>query len=242
MLRADVVKCVAGRGKTCTPRAGAADNPGMPGPHTIILTSGGLRSLVAMGLTLAEEPRPRMTALFVQDGTPSAARRFEAVRRQCDRYKARDLVESELAGPHGAALDAEARESQRPPLVRSQLLLAAMAHAVQVEAQRIVWPIQQDADVDRAAEVTEMIVLVQGLAQLEFGLDKLPRVDTPMLELTNKQMIELGGQLEVPFELAWSCLLHQPRACRVCVACRRRKQAFDAAGIVDPAEELAGAV
>jgi len=192
-----------------------------------------------MGLTLAEDPRPPMTALFVQDGASAGPRRFEAVRRQCDRYRVRDLVESKLSGPHGAALKSEARELDRPPLIRAQLLLTALAYAARSEAARVVWPIQQDADADRVAEATEQIVLAQHLAQLEFGREKLPRIETPLLELTNKQLVELGGQLGVPFELAWSCLLHQERACRVCEACRRRKASFDAAGVVDPADELA---
>ncbi len=59
-------------------------------------------------------------------------------------------------------------------------------------------------------------------------------IETPLLELTDQQVVELGGQLDVPWKLAWSCQFHGDKPCRVCDPCRRRQRAFDAAGVIDP--------
>ena len=57
--------------------------------------------------------------------------------------------------------------------------------------------------------------------------------------VTDKQMIELGGQLDVPWHLAWSCRMHADRPCRVCAGCRRRIRSFESAGMSDPLDESA---
>jgi 7-cyano-7-deazaguanine synthase in queuosine biosynthesis len=104
------------------------------------------------------------------------------------------------------------------------------------QAERVVWPAAYNGVVKAMARGTEQVVLCEHLADLEGG--PMPRIETPLLELADQQLIELGGQLGVPWDLAWSCLGDGDRMCRVCPACRRRKAAFDAAGVVDAAEKV----
>jgi len=59
-------------------------------------------------------------------------------------------------------------------------------------------------------------------------------VSTPIIDLTKKQIIELGLRLGVPFELTWSCYKGENRPCGVCDSCRIRLAAFKELGIVDP--------
>ena len=42
------------------------------------------------------------------------------------------------------------------------------------------------------------------------------------------------GELNVPFEVTWSCYWDRPVHCGTCVSCRERKEAFDAVGVKDP--------
>ena len=63
------------------------------------------------------------------------------------------------------------------------------------------------------------------------------RITAPFRELSKKDVVELGASLEVPFELTLSCMRPDTgRHCGQCSKCRERLQAFDAAGITDPAD------
>ena len=107
----------------------------------------------------------------------------------------------------------------------SQVLLQALwiglLQAVELGAARLIWPVQVNGDVEKASQITEQIVLLSHLFELEHA--DLPRIDTPLLELTDQQVIELGGQFDVPWKLAWTCQFPGDKPCRVCDRCQRRK-------------------
>jgi len=111
-------------------------------------------------------------------------------------------------------------------------LLIAMSHAISLKAKRIIWPMQVNADHARVAKTLEQAMLVEHLAQLDY--EKPPVIKTPLVELTDKQLIELGGQLDVPWQLAWSCQLFGEKPCGMCNSCTKRHNAFEAAGMIDP--------
>jgi len=56
----------------------------------------------------------------------------------------------------------------------------------------------------------------------------------PLLDLGKKEIITLGDQLGVPWELTYSCYQGQALACGRCDSCRLRRQAFSDLGRVDP--------
>lgn len=62
------------------------------------------------------------------------------------------------------------------------------------------------------------------------------RLRTPLEWLTKAQIIQLGTQMGVPWELTWSCYAGGPKHCGVCATCRARHDGFVAAGIIDPTE------
>ncbi len=63
------------------------------------------------------------------------------------------------------------------------------------------------------------------------------RIRTPLIELSKAQIVRLGRELKVPFELTQSC--YDPddagRACGTCDSCVLRAKGFREAGISDPA-------
>ena len=72
---------------------------------------------------------------------------------------------------------------------------------------------------------------------LSLGLDHEVRIVSPFGHFTKAEVIRLGVELGVPFELTLSCMGPSgERHCGRCSKCRERLQAFDAAGVVDPAE------
>ena len=72
---------------------------------------------------------------------------------------------------------------------------------------------------------------------LSLGLDHEIRIVSPLGRFTKAEVIRLGVELGVPFELTLSCMGPAgERHCGQCSKCRERLRAFDAAGVVDPAE------
>lgn len=52
----------------------------------------------------------------------------------------------------------------------------------------------------------------------------------PLIEMGKAEVIRLGSELGVPFELTWSCYHDAERPCGACESCIERAQAFAAAG------------
>ncbi|MGB8730591.1 MAG: 7-cyano-7-deazaguanine synthase QueC [Candidatus Sulfotelmatobacter sp.] len=57
---------------------------------------------------------------------------------------------------------------------------------------------------------------------------------TPLIAMRKAEIVQLGLELNAPFDLTWSCYRHEDRACGVCDSCVLRLQAFKAAGVRDP--------
>lgn len=71
---------------------------------------------------------------------------------------------------------------------------------------------------------------------LSEGLGHTLRIVTPFRQLSKAAVISRGQALGVPFELTLSCMNPvEGRHCGRCSKCRERLQAFDAAGVTDPA-------
>ncbi|MCE9589770.1 MAG: 7-cyano-7-deazaguanine synthase [Planctomycetes bacterium] len=208
----------------------------MPTRPTVLLTSGGMRSLVAMAVTLSAPERPPLILVHLRDNRPTGAIRREHVIRQAAHYHVTQVIDVEM--PNLATQDAPRQRegTQASRLVRPQVLVMAVAQAVELDAERIIWPCQVNGDYATVARVTEQIVLLQHMIQLEHP--DPPPIETPLLEHTDVQVVELGGSLGAPWQLAWSCMIPGEVPCRMCPVCRRRHAAFEAAGVIDPVEKL----
>ncbi|MFM2064238.1 MAG: hypothetical protein RLZZ507_3909 [Cyanobacteriota bacterium] len=58
----------------------------------------------------------------------------------------------------------------------------------------------------------------------------------PLINLKKTEIIQLGNQLGVPWELTWSCYAGGDQACGVCDSCRLRLAAFTELGLQDPVD------
>jgi 7-cyano-7-deazaguanine synthase len=72
---------------------------------------------------------------------------------------------------------------------------------------------------------------------LSLGLDHSIEIATPFLDWDKEDVIRRGVELRVPLEFTLSCMNPSPGPshCGLCSKCRERRDAFDAAGVDDPA-------
>ncbi len=59
-------------------------------------------------------------------------------------------------------------------------------------------------------------------------------IETPLIKLSKKEIVELGIKLGTPFHLTWSCYREGEKACGRCASCKLRLKAFKDVGIPDP--------
>jgi 7-cyano-7-deazaguanine synthase in queuosine biosynthesis len=209
----------------------------MPTPPTLILGSGGIRSLVATAMLLSRTEPPRLVPLHFRDDSARGNICREYVRRQAEHFKLKGVLELDVAKlNHATAPSSTSGPPAKAPLFQARTLLSSLAQAAAIGATHVVWPGQFKGDFDRVSRAAEMIVLAQHLAQLE--LPSVPQIETPLLELDDAEVIELGQQLQVPWTLAWSCDHGGDQPCGACHGCRSRKSAFESAGAVDPINKL----
>lgn len=60
-------------------------------------------------------------------------------------------------------------------------------------------------------------------------------IKAPLLDLSKKEIIQLGMKLKVPFENTWSCYQGKEKPCGICDSCLLRAKGFQEAGMKDPA-------
>ncbi|MEM1446328.1 MAG: 7-cyano-7-deazaguanine synthase [Planctomycetota bacterium] len=226
-------------------------------PDTLILTAGGLSSLVALSMDRAERQReaseagkrkPKLPGLvYVHDGREAGRQRLEHAQQMADYFGIPAVLE--LAVPHlhgpaaGLAPPRAADGATHSPIAAPQILLAAFDLAQRLEAKRLVWPVACGEDPARLALAMEQVALVQHLREACRSAETNPQLsqseielDTPFLELSMPQVLDLGQRVEASWGLAWSCLLPGSKPCGACAGCRKRRRDFDAAGLVDPLE------
>lgn len=66
------------------------------------------------------------------------------------------------------------------------------------------------------------------------GTGEQLRIIAPFVEMTKADIIKKGLELNVPYELTWSCYEGGDKPCGVCGTCRDRIRAFELNDIIDP--------
>jgi hypothetical protein len=95
----------------------------------------------------------------------------------------------------------------------SQGLLAAAYVAAAHRCDRVVWPVQSpapvsgedDVDLDRIAADVDRALLVSRLVALDADEHGRPglRIETPYVDLSDRQLAELAFDMDVPVHLCW---------------------------------------
>ena len=64
------------------------------------------------------------------------------------------------------------------------------------------------------------------------------KLSAPFIKMRKEDIVWVGSELGVPFELTWSCYKGLEKHCGKCGTCVERKEAFEKAGVKDPTEYL----
>lgn len=68
------------------------------------------------------------------------------------------------------------------------------------------------------------------------GSGKQLKIEAPFVKMTKKDVVKIGLELNVPYELTWSCYAGREKQCGKCGTCIDRKKAFEENGVTDPVE------
>jgi 7-cyano-7-deazaguanine synthase len=151
------------------------------------------------------------------------------------------LTDEEIALPQARSLD---EMSQSIPVTyvpaRNTIFLSfALGYAETIGAQRVYIGVNAldysgypDCRPDYIQAMQEVFRL--GTKQ---GREGQPiDIIAPLINLKKTEIIQIGNQLGVPWELTWSCYAGGDQACGVCDSCRLRLAAFAQLGLQDPVD------
>lgn len=219
----------------------------MKHPATVLLSGGGVRSLVALAQARAAQAGESMVLLHVRDGLEACEARRRHVMAQAEHFQigrvltldspwlaSRPWVRSGSAQGPTTSLRHDGRAGSGAHLLRpAHLAMTALTVAAELKAARVIWPMQACDGVAAATRLTEQVQLLMQTARLE--APHAPLLTMPLLQYTDARVVGLGGQLGVPWALAWSCRRSEQRPCGRCPSCQRRAAAFRDAAVHDAA-------
>jgi 7-cyano-7-deazaguanine synthase len=126
--------------------------------------------------------------------------------------------------------------SQRATIVpnRNMILLAiAVGYAVKVKAGKVFYSAHK-GDYAVYPDCRKEFVKAMDTAVYLANLFTPVEVEAPFIDMTKAEIVKLGLELGVPYELTWTCYEGKERPCLSCGACLERTEAFLLNGIKDP--------
>jgi len=213
--------------------------------RAIVLLSGGMDSCVCAALAARDYEASALHVSYGQRTEERERRSFSAI---CERLgiKNRLVVRNEaLRAIGGSALTdeniavPEAHDLGRDipvtyvPFRNAHFLSVAVSWAEVMGASKIlIGAVEQDSSgyPDCRPVYYDAFNQVIAAGTKKGGIE----VSTPLIAMRKAQIVRLGLELGVPFDLTWSCYSREDRACGVCDSCVLRLRAFQEAGAVDP--------
>ena len=220
----------------------------------MVLFSGGVDSTTCLALAVKEHGAENVTALSIGYGQKHS-REIQAAKKLAEYYnvewKQLDLslifADSDcslLTGsdkdiPKGTYAQQLSETDGKPvstyvPFRNGLFLASAASMALSLGCELIYYgPHADDAAGNAYPDCSEEFNNAINSA-IYIGSGKQLRIEAPFVTKTKKEIVKLGLELGVPYELTWSCYEGSEKPCGVCGTCRDRQEAFLANGIEDP--------
>lgn len=213
----------------------------------VALVSGGLDSMVALGIALKE--CDEIAALHATYGQRTADRERKAFEDICAHYDvawAMVIDLGHIAKFGGSSLtDADAEIPEGPifhgipstyvPFRNTNILAAGVSWAEAIGAEAVYIGIVEEDSSGYPDCKREFIQNFQRVVEEGTRPDTDIIVRVPIISLNKTEIVRLGAGLHAPFELTWSCYRNSGDiACGNCESCLLRLRAFRRAGMEDP--------
>lgn len=222
----------------------------------LVLFSGGLDSSVCLGIAVREYGASEVLALSIYYGQKHK-REMEASERVAAYYGVRRITldlgevfkDSNCTLLYGAA-EAIPHEEYSEQLLktdgapvstyvpyRNGLFLSSAASVALSNGCEVIYYGAHADDAAGNAYPDTSIEFNNAIAQaIYLGSGNALRVIAPFIDKPKAEVVALGAEIGVPFELTWSCYEGNEKACGVCGTCRDRIRAFKENGMTDPIE------
>lgn len=207
---------------------------------SIVLLSGGLDSLVSLGLK-KEELNVEL-ALTFDYGQKSCTKELEASKRICDYYNIKHKVitldwlkhitqtalVSNKALPVGTELDFSEKSAKSVwvPNRNGLFLNIAGAFADSYGYDYIIIGANKEEGQTFPDNTQEFINAVN--SEFKYSTQKSPKVVAPLINYNKNDIVMLAVNNNVPLELTMSCYNDGEGHCGICESCLRLKHALDA--------------
>lgn len=220
----------------------------------LVLFSGGVDSTTCLALAVKKHGAENVTALSIGYGQKHS-REITAAKQIADYYnvewKQLDLslifADSDCSLLTGSDQDIpketyaeQLKETDGKPVstyvpFRNGLFLASAASmALSLDCEVIYYgPHADDAAGNAYPDCSEDFNKAMNEA-IYLGSGKQLKIEAPFVSKTKKDIVAIGLELGVPYELTWSCYEGGDKPCGICGTCRDRQAAFEANGITDP--------
>lgn len=121
------------------------------------------------------------------------------------------------------------------PYRNGVMLSIATAYAISKNIDEIYYGIHQEEGIARSLypDCDEDFNMAMNLA-IYVGSGKKVKINAPLSGMLKKEIIKLGVDLKVPYELTWTCYEDGEIACGKCTACKDRIKGFKSNNIKDP--------
>ncbi|WP_458458625.1 7-cyano-7-deazaguanine synthase QueC [Pseudobutyrivibrio sp.] len=222
----------------------------------LVLISGGLDSTTCLALAVKEYGNENVVGLSIFYGQRHD-KEIKAADAVCDYYKVEHITldlstmfqfsdcsllkHSDEEIPEGA-YDLQLKETNGKPVstyvpFRNGLFLSsAAAIALSKGCSKIYYGAHADDAAGNAyPDCSSDFNNAMNTAIYE-GSGKQLQIEAPFIGLNKAGVVRLGLELNVPYELTWSCYEGHDNACGRCGTCIDRKKAFELNGTVDPIE------
>lgn len=215
----------------------------------VVLLSGGLDSTVCMAVAKAEGYQLFPISFNYHQ---RHSRELNCARQVAEFYKVTNhlVIETNMDAIGGSALTDNTVEVPHGDVLRDDIpvtyvparnlifLSYALGYAEVTGAERIFIGVNS-LDYSGYPDCRpEFINLFQGVADYSTKAavqdERSIKVETPLIHLSKKEIVELGTKLGAPLKFTTSCYKGGEAACGECDSCLLRLKGFEEAGVTDP--------
>ena len=222
----------------------------------VVLSSGGLDSTTCLGIAVNKFGSENVVTVSIFYGQRHA-RELESARKVADFYKVshyefdaaaimkfsnsallNSSTENLEKNSYGEQVKKNPRIATYVPFRNGLMIAMAASFADGLfsgeDTEIFVGVHQDDAAVNAYADCSEKFISAIGEA-VNVGTYGKIKVVAPFVGKTKADVVKIGLDLKVPYELTWSCYERGEVPCGKCATCIDRAKAFELNGISDPA-------